>query len=161
MLNYQIVDAQREHVAHLAAHMREADRREVWASGRHTPYEALAVSLEGSARVWTAVLDGRPAAMWGVGRAGCLLSDLGRPWLLATDVIEKAGRLEFLRRSREFVGLMRAEFPRLENYVHARNTLSIKWLRWCGFVLDKAPVSINGEDFFRFAWLERRAKCAN
>ncbi len=151
-LDYQILPAGQAHVAYLAATLREADRREVWAASRHTPYEALALSLKASNKAWTGLVDGQPALMWGVARAGSILCPVGRPWLLASDAIEGVARLEFIRRSREFVGEMRAEFPVLENYVHAANRLSIRWLKWCGFVMDGEPVEINGEDFYRFHW---------
>lgn len=152
MLDYTIVAAKQDHVAMIAATMREADRREVWASGRHTPYEALTVSLKMSRQAWTGILAGRPVLMWGVARAGCVLSPVGRPWLLSSDVIENVAKREFIRRSREFVKIMRAEFPILENYVHAENRLSIRWLKWCGFTMDEIPVSVGGEDFYRFFW---------
>lgn len=153
-MNYRIiiVEARPEHVARLAAILREADRREIWASGRQTPGEALTLSLKASARAWTALAHGWPAAMWGVARAGPAHRPVGRPWLLASEAITNVAGPEFIRRSREFVEEMRAEFPRLENYVHAGNRRSVRWLSWCGFAVDEAPVEINGEAFFRFHW---------
>jgi hypothetical protein len=149
-LRYEIVPAEYGHIPFLAERMREADRREVWAMSRHTPREALTMSLKLSPRAWTALVDGVPGLMWGAARAGSIFCLVGRPWLLSSGVIEGAAKLEFLRRSREFVGEMRKDFPRLSNYVHAANTLSIRWLKWCGFTMDSAPVKIHGEDFFHF-----------
>jgi RimJ/RimL family protein N-acetyltransferase len=46
---------------------------------------------------------------------------------------------------------MQERFPRLENYVHAKNKLSIRWLKWCGFTLDmEVPELINDEEFYLF-----------
>jgi len=92
--------------------------------------------------------------MWGVVRLGSLLTDRGSPWLLGTNLFFKAHRKlhrEFLRQCPDYVDRMQARFPRLENFIHAGNRLSIRWLKWCGFSLDMdAPVPINGEYFFRF-----------
>lgn len=146
---YIIVPADSDHVTHIAAHMREADRREVWASHRHTPIEALSRSLSGSARAWTCLVDRLPAFMWGVARKGSILSDTGIPWLLGTPTIHAVER-QFIRRSREYVEAMHgAGFHRLENYVHAGNTASLRWLAWCGFTIG-AEVKFNGETFRHF-----------
>ena len=147
---WKIVPAAPEHIASIAENMREADRREVWAGARHTPDEALRESLRHSELAWTCLVEGVPAFMWGVGRIGSLISVKGAPWLLGTDDVLKIHR-EFLRQSRAYVEQMHRRFPELENYVHAENKLSIRWLKWCGFTLDIVePVNINNEVFFRF-----------
>ncbi|MDE5879034.1 MAG: hypothetical protein K2G99_03265 [Desulfovibrio sp.] len=147
-----IVPAEAAHIAPIAGHMRAADRREVKASHGHAPAEALAASLECSDMAWTCLVDGAPAFMWGAGRRGSLLTRTGSPWLLATPAIYKVARA-FLRRSRPYVERMQARFPRLENYVHANNRLSVRWLAWCGFTVEAAPTIINGEPF-HFFWRE-------
>lgn len=153
-LNYSVVRAASEHLLHLAANMRAADRREVWAANRHTPYEALALSLEYSPRAWTAFIDEQPALMWGVAEErGLIRRRSGRPWLLATDELERQGAREFIRRSRAYVEKMRAGYRRLENYVHADNERSRRWLAWCGFTVEEEAVLINKEKFHLF-WLD-------
>lgn len=149
MSMWRIEPADDAHISFIADNMREADQREIWASSRHTPDVALRKSLELSALAWTCFVDGTPAFMWGVAGQGGILSEAGAPWLLGTDAIYKVSR-EFLRQSRAYVDRMQALFPRLENHVHAGNALSIRWLTWCGFTLDEAPVRINGEEFFMF-----------
>jgi hypothetical protein len=129
--------------------MREADRREVWASHRHTPEEALRESLSLSELAWTCLVEGVPAFMWGVGRKGSLISRTGAPWLLGTEAIRRVSR-EFLRQCPLYVARMQERFPVLENFVHAENRLSIRWLKWCGFTLGEKPLRINGEDFYLF-----------
>ncbi|MDL2315710.1 hypothetical protein LJC59_01315 [Desulfovibrio sp. OttesenSCG-928-A18] len=153
MNTWQAREALPEHAAHIARHMREADRAEVWASGLQTPSEALEESLSRSVLAWTCFVDGVPAAMAGVCPRGSLFSRIGVPWLLATDALN-AVRRSFARHSRFYVDAMQDAFPRLENYVHAGNSTSLRWLAWCGFSIDRAPVNINGEDFFLF-WRER------
>ncbi|MDR1947619.1 MAG: hypothetical protein LBQ51_10720 [Desulfovibrio sp.] len=148
MKSWRIERAVPEHIPAIAANMREADRREVWAWRRETPEAALRFSLSRSLAAWTGVIDERPALMWGAGAAS-LLSSVGNPWLLGTDAILSVQR-PFLLHSGAFVAHMQAMFPRLENHVHAGNVLSIRWLKWCGFTIDDAPEEFNGEDFFMF-----------
>ena len=150
---WEIVNADSAHIPAIAANMREADRREVWASHRHTPEQALRMSLVCSTVAWTCLVEGSPAFMWGVVRRGSIFSDVGVPWLLGTDAIFKVSR-EFLKQSRAYVDRMQEGFLRLENHVHSGNTLSIRWLRWCGFSIDMdIPELINDEDFYLF-WRE-------
>jgi hypothetical protein len=162
MITWTVVPAAPEHIPAIARDMREADRREIWASHRHTPEEALEYALERSDLAWTCLLsapaagadaspvDGTPTFMWGAARLGSIITLKGSPWLLGTDAIRKV-QLEFLRQCPAFVERMNRRFPRLENFVHAENALSIRWLKWCGFTLEEeAPEVINGEDFFQF-----------
>lgn len=150
MLNYRIVPAEVSHLLPIAASMRAADRREVWASHRDTPYEALSRSLGASEKAWTAIVDDAPAVVWGVARGGSVFSRKGLPWMLGTDDIAKYW-LEFLKQSRPWVDLMREGYELLENYVHGENQLSIKWLRWCGFQVSLEETKIHGENFYRFS----------
>ena len=141
------------HIPAIAARMREADVREVWASDRWLPGEALEKSLLASVQAWTCLFEGRPAFMWGV--CSSAAPDTGIPWLLATDDIYTVSR-EFLKQSRAYVERMQAHFPYLENRVHAGNSFSMRWLKWCGFTVNDTPEMINGESFYSF-WRERNA----
>jgi hypothetical protein len=128
--------------------MRDADRREVWASHRHSPEQALRYSLSRSLVAWTGIIRERPELMWGAAAAS-LFSSTGNPWMLGTDAYVEFAR-QFLLHSRKYVRHMLTLYDRLENYVHAENALAIRWLRWCGFGFDPEPVQFNGENFFRF-----------
>lgn len=148
--NWQVAPSIPDHIPYLAEYMREADRREVWASHRHNPVEALETSLKNSELAWTFIGNDKPLFMWGVGRQGSILSDKGMPWLLGTDGIRKFQRV-FLQHCPYYVGLMQESFALLENYVHADNRISIRWLEWCGFTVEREiPEVINDEDFYQF-----------
>lgn len=148
-MDYEIVEANISHLLPIAADMRAADRKEVWFSHRNTPYEALSRSLAASEEAWTAVINGRPALMWGVARRGCVFSIKGIPWLLATDDIKKC-QVEFLKQSRMWVERMMENFAVLENYVYEENLLSIRWLKWCGFEISGRETIINDAIFYKF-----------
>ena len=155
---WSITEALPEHIPAIAEGMREADRREVWASHRHTPREALEYALRRSELAWTCAISDVPAFMWGVARQGNLMSVTGAPWLLGTPAIVKV-RHDFLRYCPHCVDAMQSAFPRLENFVHVENRLSIRWLKHLGFTVDEEmPEVMNGEDFYLF-W--RGAECVS
>src|SRR5690606_5893283 len=112
-------------------------------SGR-TPFQALAYSMRKSSMAYTAIVDGRPEVMWGVGDIN-VLAAVGAPWLLGTDTIEKHHRI-FLRQSVSWRAQLLARYRVLRNLVDDRNTVSKRWLRWLGFKLFD-PVTVNGHDF--------------
>lgn len=154
MPEYYVIGAKAEHLWPVAMNMRRADREEVWASGRRTPLEALRISLNMSQKAWTAMAGDVPFAMFGVAPS-LFVPWLGVPWMLATPTIE-AARIPFLRQSRHFVDEMQSDFRVLENYVSAENTVSLKWLKFCGFNIG-SEYELNGHIFYKF-W---REKCAN
>lgn len=150
-MSWEIVDARVGHIRPIAADMRPEDVREVWASHEHTPEEALDASFWRSTKAWTCLVRGSPAFMWGVAPRESLLGNVGCPWLLGTPAIKDVRR-DFVRNCRKYVGMMQELYPRLENYVHAENKVSIRWLKWCGFELAEEPeeYGVNPEKFYRF-----------
>lgn len=149
MTTVLVVPATLDHAASLASRMRRADAEEVWASGRLRPEDALRVSLALSLKAWTGVVDGVPMCMFGAAPLS-LMSGYGAPWLLGAEGLEQH-TVAFLRRNRAYVADMKALFPRLENWVDARNAASIRWLRWLGFTIHPAaPWGTHGLPFHRF-----------
>lgn len=148
-MNWQIHKAHPSHIPHLATHMRESDRTEIWASHRHSPHEALSASLNASRMAWCCLVAGKPAFMWGVADCGgSVLTSCGTPWLLGTQAMLGVGR-EFVRQCRTYVEVMQTPYDLLTNYVHAQNAVSLRWLKWCGFQVGE-PVLMNNECFYRF-----------
>ena len=117
----------------VAANMREADRREVWASSHSTPERAIRESLRVSTASWVGYYDDRPVCVFGVSPLN-MVAGIGSPWLLGTDDLAErpAG---FLRRCRPYVRKMLGVYPILVNHVDDRNEVSKRWLRWLGFTL--------------------------
>lgn len=131
----------------LAARMRQADRDEVMASHGHDPESALRSSLAASTMAWTGWINDEPACMFGVGPIS-VLAGRGAPWMLGTDLIDHWPRL-FLRRSRGCVQRMLAVYPYLENFADERNVKTLAWLRWLGFRLAGAAVTLPSGARFR------------
>lgn len=146
-VDIQIVPARAGHILSIARRMRQADRDEVWAAAGKSPAEALIYSFRKSSFAWTALVDGRPEVMFGVGDVN-ILTGVGAPWLLGTEAVEKH-TVAFLRRSVEFRTQLMARYSVLRNFVDDRNKVSIRWLKWLGFkLLD--PVEMNGHSFRLF-----------
>lgn len=146
---FDVVPASIEHIAPLAERMRAADVDEVLAASGRAPHEALEISLRKSALAWTALIDGSPEIMFGVGDLN-VLTLTAAPWLLGTDAVERHYR-EFSRRSRDWRDQLLERYAVLRNVVDDRNEVSKRWLRWLGFELsDPAALGVNGELFRLF-----------
>lgn len=155
---YDIVPATEAHAVELAPAMRKEDADEIWASSRRRPLDALLYSLEVSRDTTQAGLaDGRCVCLWGVAPAS-LLTDVGRPWLLASKEFERHAS-RFLRRNREYINEIRRQYPVLENWVDHRNVKSIRWLRWLGFdILPAEPIGPDAVPFHRFVMVSSCAR---
>lgn len=137
-MNSTVVAAESRHAIEMAASLRAADYNEiVAAAGIEDAEEALLQCLDVSlvSKAW--IVGGRVACLYGL--AGNMVSDVGRPWLLSTDLVREH-RLQFLRGSRRELRWMLSVYPVLENYVDCRYVAAIRWLRWLGFRLDE-PIS--------------------
>lgn len=142
-----------EMVEYIAANMRDADRAEVWASNKKTPFESLMQGWELSHLVTVVTVNDVPCVMIGLVKRD-LLSGHGVPWLLGTNGALKHRR-QFLKLSPPVIQQMLSICPMLYNYVHVKNTVSIEWLRWLGFTIcDPEPYGVCGELFHKF-FIER------
>jgi len=145
----EIVTAEKWHIPHIAAHVRDADRDEFWALSMMTPEEVLNQSFGLSHLAWTGLIDEVPVCMFGVVRAS-LLGNVGRPWMVGTDLLDKH-QVVFLRRCRASLETMKMCFSKLENYIDARNVKAIQWLRWLGFSFNEPePMGPLNLPFIRF-----------
>lgn len=137
-------------VAYIAEHLREADRREVEAVRGPRFADAIARAVLRSSHYWTAVSEeGEPLAVFGVVPVS-IISGIGSPWFLATERANEHPR-NLVVEGRRYLSAMRAIYPRLYNYVDARNDKSIRWLRRLGFTLHPPqPYGVAGLPFHKF-----------
>lgn len=153
-MTVRVVPAEMAHVPLVAARARQADRDELWAGGRITAFDALAVGVESSTSAWTGFAGDDPICLFGVAPAS-LLGGIGIPWLIGTDEVERH-QMAFLRRCQPHVATMRSVYDTLVNWVDDRNVVAQRWLRWLGFHVEPpAPFGPDGMPFRRFIW--RRA----
>ncbi|MDX8537068.1 DUF2833 domain-containing protein [Mesorhizobium abyssinicae] len=146
-VDIRVIPARAGHIRSIARRMRKADREEVLAASGYTPAAALIFSLRKSSHAWTAMIDGVPEVMFGVGDLN-VLAGVGAPWLLGTDAVEKH-YVHFLRSSVGFRDQLLRRYAVLKNFVDVRNRASIRWLRWLGFTLSD-PVEFRGHEFRLF-----------
>lgn len=134
-------------VLYIAKRMADMDRLECAAFGR-TPRQALDLAVRGSVMAWTASVDGKPLAAFGVTPVS-VMSGVGVPWLLCVPEARRHQRA-FLERGRPFVQQMQATFPALQNMVHRDNARAIRWLRRLGFTVEAEPVYAGGHPMLPF-----------
>lgn len=130
--------------------MRAADVAEVRAFGR-SPKDALRLGLTTSLLVWTAKVDGRPEAMFGLSPVSAIGGE-GAPWFLGTDEVYRHGR-ELVAWGPALIAAMLDSTPRrLANMVGAFNRPAIRLLRRWGFeVREEVIMSAGGVEFFAFS----------
>lgn len=122
--------------------VRQADIDELSALGV-TPEKCLRLGLKLSTNAVTIFLHGEPAGIVGVIDYG----DYRLPWAVFTTAIDRHP-LPFLRGCKAWMDRVDGF---LLNYVDARNTMTIRWLKWLGFTIDEPiPYGVNGEPFCRF-----------
>lgn len=146
MAEYSFEKPTIEHCWYIAANMRQADQDEVAMEG-YSPFDALKTGMDKSEFARTAIIDGDPAVMFGVG-APFVLGRTGVPWLLGTDAVRKV-RKSFLIECRAHIEDWMQHYSSLENRVDARNQVSIRWLKWLGFEV-KPAITVAGYTFHPF-----------
>ena len=133
----------------LIANLRASDRAECEAYGHPDIGAGIEASVRRSLLCWTGLVDGELAAILGVAPVN-VLTGLGSPWMLGTPVLDRHQRV-LVRSTPEYIARMLKAFPHLVNFVHARNTTSVRWLRRLGFTLHEAvPFGPLGEPFHPF-----------
>lgn len=123
-----------EDVAELAAKLRRSDRREIallapGRSGLDVLRQSVAVSDPGM--LFSVFADGELMCIFGCSGYS-LMSRVGVPWMMGTDVITRNGKSvtrEAIRLSR----IMLERWPILVNIIDAGNVRTIAWLKRVGF----------------------------
>lgn len=147
-MTVEIVAASPAHIGTIAARMRAADVLETSAFG-HSPKEALRLGLRGSTHCYTAKVDGKPEAMFGLVVKSALCGE-GTPWMLGSDAIYCHPR-EFLRCAPGILNLFFDSTPRLSNLVAVENDCAIRMLRRLGFQLGEGVILVAGVRFLPFS----------
>lgn len=148
MTDYKFRSVKFEDIEYMARNLRAADRAEIEAvHGAHCPLHILAQAVRQSSLAWTAEANGRPFALFGVAPMG---EGAGSIWLLGTEELFKYPRA-LVRGGREVLAVMFKEYARLYNFMDARNTKSIAWLRRMGFTVhEPQPYGAAGLPFHLF-----------
>ncbi|GFM29273.1 hypothetical protein [Novosphingobium sp. PY1] len=143
-----VVSAEFRHINVIANRLRAIDREECAAMGR-TAKQALRLGLATSGKAWTALVDGKPEAMFGV-VVEDLINGRGTPWFLGTDEVYRHGR-ELLMWGPGFVSRLGDSLRRLDNLVSARNRQAIRLLARWGFTVEEEDIMVRDVAFRRFS----------
>lgn len=128
--------------------LRQGDADEILAGGRD-PVQALYESYSASwPHVFTIHVDGVPAGVFGAGQGR--EQELGIPWMLGNDRLLTIPK-DLVREGRIWIDYLNSIYPHLENWVDARNHVSIRWLSAMGFVFPGETIALaSGINFRRF-----------
>lgn len=129
-----VLESKALHAKLLSEVLRKEDSLEAEALGID-PTKAAFFAYRNATYRYTAFVDNKIAAMWGV--VGTPLAVTGQPYLLTTSAVENISPVKFARLYKEEVKKMSQLFPKLENYVDARYTKSIRMLKIAGFELSE------------------------
>lgn len=147
-----LVPATADHISAISDRARPEDIDELWAVARTTPAEAMERGLATTVDAMTALLDGRPVAMFGASPYS-ILGGMGTPWMIGTtDLRRWSAQKELLRVSAPALERMQSRFPNLLfNVVDERNKAAQRWLTWLGFrFLDPITAGPDGLAFIPF-----------
>lgn len=140
-------------VHNISLSLRDNDFDEVFASTGDSPHYAILEGWKTSLRKWIMLNKNNEAvAVLGVVPVDGILSDIGIPWLLGTDGLTKMKKF-FIKSSKIVIKEMLKHFKILVNFVDSRYDKAIKWLKWCGFILDENATynpTFNGVLFYRY-----------
>lgn len=123
-------EARDSDVQSLGHRLREADEKEVIASGNENGEAALRQSAARSTLCYTVDIDGTPVAMFGIVPQS-LVGESANVWFLGAPEMSRIKKT-FVKRSRQVIARFLVEYPVLWSAVDCRYVSSISWLRSCG-----------------------------
>lgn len=144
--------ATKEDCKYVAENIRLDDKNEIHASSGELPINALLKGLKYSELPIAIYHKNKCVAIFGVvnwGNSGCI-------WLLGTDDI-KLLKITFLRHCRTVLSFLNKRHKVIHNFVDARNTVHINWLRWLGFNFINKQEKYGHEErpFYEFVRIEK------
>ncbi len=145
----EIVPARLIHTGPIAARMRNIGRLECEAMG-HSGKKALRNGLAFSDKVWTALVDGKPEALFGVVVTSAIERS-GTPWFLGTDRVYHHGR-DLVRLGPYFVKECVDSSRNLSNLVSVYNMKALRLLKCWGFTIGEDIILVADIPFKRF-WM--------
>lgn len=146
--------------------LREADIQE-WEAFAGIHPRMLLPCLAYDPNTYTIVTDaGVPVALFGVSPVAYpeqgfegTNSPIGAVWMIATPQLEGMS-VEFLRKCKHVIGKLNDCYPILWNHVDARNTVHLKWLKWCGFTFISYKEKWGAQSLPFYEIIRIKSQCA-
>lgn len=148
----EVVPATPAHARAMAPLMSDKDRAEAVALGM-TPEAALLHSLEGSLVADCAIINGTPAAMWGLCPKS-LIGERALMWMLGTPAVQRNAKA-LLVMSRYFTEWAQERYSVLEALIDSRHDQALRWVLWLGFQPTGSKVLLQGVPFVVFERTKR------
>lgn len=128
---YSVREATLSDIDEILPNLRKEDIAELKAASGQTPGPLLTEALNTSQGLcWVITVDESVVAMCGLTESP--FKGVGIPWAVATPEIEKHS-IGMLRASKALLRIFHSHYPKLVNFVDARNKTHIRWLQWLGF----------------------------
>ena len=139
-----------EHMLELRDRMALDDQQEILAQG-HGIMEAVRSSVKGSKECVAIFVDGKLACITGLIVDDSLTEGV-YPWLLGTETMQQHPRL-VIKYTRQLLQRWLAEHPEMSNFVDARHTRAIRWLKYFGAELELFPIyGLYSRPFYKFTF---------
>ena len=136
-----MVDATPKHAARIAVTMRVEEIRELQAASGMAPDDAVIFAIAVSQYTRTILVDGEPAALFGVAPLPSEEKEggpVGSVWLLASNLVDEVP-IEFTKVCLKELSRMREDWAVLINFIDARYEKALRWAYWMGFEV-RAPI---------------------
>jgi|SRR5215471_10905680 len=146
MVDYLIREAEFADIGRLCGTLRYDDLMEITCFGAR-PFVVIRKCYKQSHYKRTALVEGRIAAMWGLG--GVMLGSKGEPWLLTAPAIERAP-ISFVREARVEVARLCSMSRHLEGFCAASYSRAHRLLRILGFTVSE-PFVHKGASMVRYS----------
>jgi hypothetical protein len=149
-MNFIIREAQLSDISDLAARLRAADVKEIYAVSGEDAYTGLSRIFHTSSPSYVFCSGDKAIGIFGMGR----FEDdetIASPWLLASEEFYDHQAI-FARQSKALFKWFLGNYKFLFNCVDSTNTKAIKWLKWLGFKFVKLHPTYgkHGKNFWEF-----------
>ena len=137
-------------IQYLATHLRQSDINELAITSGLLPLQAIQLSVDKSDPqfLFAAFADDVLLCIGGCSTPS-MLSDIGMPWLLATDAMKHHTK-RLTRDAIIGVRMMLYKYSMLSNVVDARHRAAIRWLTAIGFTFKETIEIVPGYLAIRF-----------
>ena len=144
-MNLVITESVKSDVDGMQDNLRKIDKLEVTSIGG-TPREALLEAFDGG-MTFTAK-DKQDNVVCMFGSVDSQVKDTGVIWMLGTPLVDKYKK-DVMKLTHKFVKKVCEPYRHVYNYIHKDNKKSMRWLKWCGFNVDKSRTyQFGGEPFY-------------
>lgn len=143
-MKYLVEPAVIEHIQPMALALDDEEKRALEDAGR-PPLYAITNMFHGSEERWTALIDGKPVAMWGV--TGSRLETTGEVWLVVAQSI-RGQKFAIVRQAMRSLARMFESKAVLTSSTFCGDVRASKFAKALGFKIERED-NINGLPIFR------------